>query len=160
MRCVALFDFRRTLNGRMDVLALFAVVLLGVLVLWRAGGLETAVGTDTAGMAVDRVIDGDTLVIGGKRLRLWGIDAPELDAAGGAESAATLGALVAKGAACRTLYQDEYERDVVQCDSAGADIGGLMVKLGRARDARTFSHGFYAEEEAFARGAGLGLWAE
>jgi endonuclease YncB( thermonuclease family) len=115
------------------------------------------------------VIDGDGLRIGGERIRLWGIDAPELDQECsrdqtvypcGAEARDVLDRLLGAGMpSCQRLYDDAYGRTVARCSIAAVDLGAEMVRLGWAVDFRRYSNGAYADEEAKARAAKRGLWA-
>src|SRR5690606_39154980 len=83
-------------------------------------------GTATAG-------DGDSLRLGGERVRLLGIDAPELDqtcgrAGGGiwacGEAARRRLAELVAGVAvsCRPAGRDRYRRVLATCTAAGADV--------------------------------------
>ena len=115
------------------------------------------------------VTDGDGLRIGDERIRLWGIDAPELGQQCnrnrtaypcGTEARVALERLVSAGApSCDRLYEDPYGRTVARCSVAGTDLGAEMVRLGWAVDFRRYSNGAYADEEAQARAAKRGLWA-
>lgn len=123
------------------------------------------------GAAADRltVTDGDGLRLNGERIRLWGIDAPELDQTCerdgrpyhcGEEARDVLGGLVQGGAvSCETVEQDRYGRTVARCGVDGRDLGGELVRLGWALDFRRYSEGAYAEQEGEARIARRGLWA-
>jgi endonuclease YncB( thermonuclease family) len=115
------------------------------------------------------VTDGDGFRIGGERVRLWGIDAPELDQQCsrdrtaypcGIDARDALGRLLDGGTpSCQRLYEDLYGRTVARCSVAGVDLGAEMVRLGWAVDFRRYSEGGYADEEARARAARRGLWA-
>lgn len=110
------------------------------------------------------VVDGDSLTLGGRRLRLIGIDAPELTQTCGphatswrcGEAAKTgLQDLVDRGAVtCQGNRNDKYGRLLVACTAAGLDINREMVRRGLA-----VSFGAYEHEEAQARVAHRGLWA-
>ncbi len=114
-----------------------------------------------------RVVDGDTLELDGRKVRLFGIDAPELDQtcdadgqlwACGAEARAALAQIVAqRRLVCEVRDVDRYGRDVAVCSAGGADVAGLMVQQGMAMAYRRYS-GRYVAEEAAARAAGLGIW--
>lgn len=111
-----------------------------------------------------RVIDGDTLAVAGRRIRLKGMDAPELGqtcARGsvtircGEEAREALVALVqGREVACRTSGQDRYGRDLATCRAGGLDLGGTLVRRGLA-----VAYGGYALEELAARAEGRGIWA-
>jgi len=116
-----------------------------------------------------RVVDGDTLHAGDRRIRLVGIDAPEKtqtcrDAQGqawacGLAATARLQALVAHGqVACAPQGTDRYGRTLAVC-SAGdvADVGRALVREGYAVSYMGRGDGYLAEEDA-ARDEGVGLW--
>jgi len=115
------------------------------------------------------VIDGDTLAMSAERLRLHGIDAPELsqacERAGrpyacGEEARQAMARILGGGvAACAQLDTDQYGRRVVRChNEAGTDIGGELVRQGWAIAFRRYSTAYVAAE-AEARAARRGLWA-
>lgn len=116
-----------------------------------------------------QVIDGDTIRHGERVIRLWGIDAPEinqrcLDHDGseyqcGVASKTTLELLIQdKPLTCSFISKDRYRREVAKCYLENIDIGGLMVSLGQAIDYRRYSKGHYAAEQYQAQKKGLGLW--
>lgn len=95
-------------------------------------------------------IDGDTLRLDSPvrnlRLRLWGIDAPEIKDSGGVEASRALSRLV-KGhiLACDLMDVDHYGRPVVRCRTeTTSDLACEMVKQGHAVDWPRFSDGAYA----------------
>lgn len=105
-----------------------------------------------------RVIDGDTLEIDHKRIRLWGIDAPERQQHHGPAATAYLRRLIYdKDVTCYERGQDRYGRIVAQCATRDGDIGRRMVANGHALDYRRYSRGHYADEEAAARAEQLGV---
>ena len=116
------------------------------------------------------VVDGDGLRVGSERVRLWGIDAPELDQECkrdgasypcGQHARAALAALVAAGEVrCETVNHDRYGRTVARCLVEGRDLGAEMVRLGWAVDFPRYSEGFYREQERDARKARRGVWAD
>jgi len=86
-----------------------------------------------------RAVDGDTLQVGDTRLRLHGIDAPELrqtceDQAGeawacGRRAASELAAAVAGGEVhCVSRERDRYRRLVATCWSQGRDVGQVASR--------------------------------
>ena len=114
------------------------------------------------------VSDGDTLwvrpVAGGppRKLRIDGIDAPELCQAAGADSRDTLAAFVLNQLVEVTIRRhDDYGRAVARLVLEKRDLGAHMVSTGGAWSYRwKGSRGPYLSEEIFARQARLGLFAD
>lgn len=117
------------------------------------------------------VIDGDTIEIGGTRIRFDGIDAPEsrqtcLDAAGaryrcGQQSALALDDFLAasRPTSC-TPRGKSWDRIVASCRRAdGEDVSAWMVRNGHAVDWPKYSKGRYAGEQREAEASGVGIWA-
>jgi endonuclease YncB( thermonuclease family) len=109
-------------------------------------------------------VDGDTLRLEGQRIRLIGIDAPELeqtcsDAAGrewacGEKAQTALAAQLASGPLrCDPDGHDKYGRTLAYCSIGGSDLGAAMVRAGLA-----VSYPDYGAEEADARAARRGVW--
>jgi len=109
--------------------------------------------------------DGDSLTLGAERLRLEGIDAPELNqscqragkawACGRSAREALQDMMLASGTLCQGSRRDRYDRLLVVCRSeADGDINAAMVRRGMA-----ISYGGYAKEEAEAKARKAGLWA-
>jgi len=91
------------------------------------------------------VVDGDTLVIQGTQIRLFGIDAPELDHPYGSNAKWALVSLC-KGQMIHAeiAAQDDHGRTVARCVLGdGRDLSAEMVKLGLAIDWPKFSGGKY-----------------
>ena len=115
-----------------------------------------------------RVSDGDTLwvqpVLGGspKKLRLQGVDAPELCQPGGPAAREALRTLVAQRVlTVRVKYTDDYGRGLAHIEVDGQDLAALMVRRGQAWSYRwRHSLGPYARQEAQARKARIGLFVE
>lgn len=115
-----------------------------------------------------RVVDGDTLVIAGEKLRLHGIDAPELDQPCGLNGAVwacgdwareELAARVrGREVTCEAHQRDRYERLLVTCRVGRTDLAQSLVRDGVAFAYRRYSTA-YVQDEAEARRAGRGLWA-
>jgi len=138
-----------------------AVAVLAVLTLVVARGLwepmEILVGDA-------RVADGDSLVIGGERVRLAGIDAPELaqictrdgtSYACGRDARMALEELVdGKAISCRHRERDRYGRILGYCDAGGVDLNREMVRAGWA-----VAYGDFDGVEREARQASRGIWA-
>jgi endonuclease YncB( thermonuclease family) len=112
-----------------------------------------------------RVVDGDTLAVRGRRIRLDGIDALELSQlcdsprgryACGREAARALDALIGGDTvACRAGAADRYRRLVAVCRANGRDLGAALVAAGWALASRG---GAYAAQEREARAARRGVW--
>ena len=109
--------------------------------------------------------DGDTIRIGENRLRLMGIDAPELRqtcvragrpySCGETAREVLIGMIQRGQVQCRSSGRDRYKRLLVRCTADGRDINAAMVEEGWA-----VSYGRdYETEEARARRRSAGLWA-
>lgn len=95
------------------------------------------------------IVDGDTLTIRKTQIRLFGIDAPELDHPYGVKSKWALHKLC-KGHDITAVISevDNYGRTVAACYLPdGKDLSAEMVKLGLALDWPKFSKGVYAHLE-------------
>ena len=100
-------------------------------------------GRVTKGFAY--VVDGDTVVIKKTQIRLFGIDAPEINHPYGQKAKWALVSLC-KGQTIRAeiIEQDNYGRTVARCYlQDGRDLSAEMVKLGLAIDWPKFSDGEY-----------------
>ena len=115
-----------------------------------------------------RVVDGDTFEIGGDRVRLFGIDAPEIGQPCILDSGTTIdcGAWVddqvtelyeGKTATCIGRERDRYDRLIATCDVDGADMGRTLVAEGFARAFLFYSEDYAADEKGAAI-AGRGVW--
>ena len=96
-----------------------------------------------------RIIDGDTLVIAKTQLRLFGVDAPEIDHPYGQKAKWALVALC-KGQTVHARIRDidDYGRTVALCTlEDGRDLSAEMVKQGLAIDWPKFSGGKYGNLE-------------
>lgn len=111
-----------------------------------------------------RVVDGDSLELGGRKLRLRSIDAPELSQtclrAGaawpcGVEARDALESLMtADGVVCSGGREDKYRRLLVECVAGREDVNAAMVRSGMA-----LAFGGYRAEEGEAQQARRGVWA-
>ncbi|EAB5282075.1 thermonuclease [Campylobacter upsaliensis] len=122
---------------------------------------------------VSRVIDGDTIELLAKtskenpynhiaklKIRLYGIDAPELKQAYGKEAKEFLSALVLKQEVSLIIEnKDKYDRFVGTLFLKGQDINKEMVKNGYAHAYESFSKKYLAEQ-ADAKMFKLGLWQD
>jgi endonuclease YncB( thermonuclease family) len=160
--------------------AVLAAIGLGIA--WQAGllgpgaplprllhGIPEGTPTPAAGFTARvGVVDGDTLSMGAERLRIHGIDAPEMAqscerggtayACGEAARSAMAGILGRGLVSCEQLDTDQYQRRIVRCaDEQGRDIGAELVRQGWALAFTRFSTA-YVPQEAEARRARRGLW--
>lgn len=115
-----------------------------------------------------RVIDGDTIDVGGTRVRLYGIDAPEASQTCQNDQGATwnCGAWVSRQvraqfqgrqARCEALDTDRYGRIVARCSVAQQDMGATLVAQGLAFAYRRYSMDYDLIEKQ-AAAADRGLW--
>ena len=115
------------------------------------------------------VVDGDTLIIEGHKVRLFGADAFEHDQmcgylACGKVAAETLRALTdSKTVVCEKHATDRYGRMVATCKAkckpaVTCDLGQEMVRRGLAVAYRHFSRQYLPDEVA-AKHAHAGAWA-
>lgn len=115
-----------------------------------------------------RVIDGDTLEVAGKRVRLFGIDAPERrqtcereglpwDCGAWAKQALS-DRVTGQPIVCQQVDVDRYGRSVAICHVGGLDLGADLVRQGAATAYVAYSSRYVADE-AVARSAGRGIWA-
>lgn len=114
----------------------------------------------TLALLLDRVVDGDTFVAGGKKVRLWGVDAPEKNEPHFLAAKLYLETILKEAPfSCFYKHKDRYQRLVMQCYSNEKDIAASLVQMGVARDYPTYSKGAYAEDEDYARKNGYGIWS-
>lgn len=130
---------------------------------------EEAPAPTTVTATETRVVDGDTVVIRGERIRIAHIDAPEI---GQAHLGTGTDAGRAATAALRRFLEeaqdnievipletDRYGRTVALLRMGPYDVGLTMVKMGMAVADRAAPKP-YKEAEAWARAKKVGLWRE
>lgn len=138
----------------------FVVAALAAAVATPGNG-QTLVGDASAA-------DGDSLTLGGQRVRLFGIDAPELDQtcekdgaawSCGAAAKAQLAQLVSgQRVECRGQGADQYGRTLAVCSVGYGEINRIMVEQGWALAYRQYSEAYIAEELRAKTGR-RGIWA-
>ncbi|MTI00686.1 thermonuclease family protein [Roseibium sp. RKSG952] len=113
------------------------------------------------------VVDADTWDVGGVRVRLHGIDAPELDqsckdaqgqnwSCGAWATQQVKERFEGKTAACVPRDRDRYDRVVARCNVRGTDVAQVMVLEGLAFAYRKYSNDYVAAEtKAVASNQGL-----
>lgn len=118
--------------------------------------------------AKPKVVDGDSLVWNGRRIRLLGIDAPEYrqkcsdkdgkDYPCGLEALKFLKKQVAQGKFhCRKVAEDIYKRDLSICYVDGEDVNRKMITNGWAVAYRT-KKSSYLKAEKNAKEKRKGIW--
>jgi endonuclease YncB( thermonuclease family) len=138
-------------------------ILLALIILPFAG---PALAQQISGPA--EVVDGDSLTVAGRPIRLFGIDAPEGNQTcerGGAqwhcgeESANQLRSLIeGHDVHCQGQGVDQYGRVLAVCSSNGFDLNRTMVEAGWATAFQRYSED-YVTAEVRAKAAKLGLWS-
>ena len=114
-----------------------------------------------------KVIDGDTIHIGKNKIRLHGIDAPEIKQKCffldnewncGEESKVNLINLInLKKINCKIIDKDKYDRYIAECYINTININKWMVKNGWALAYKYYSKK-YLSEEKYAKNNKLGIW--
>lgn len=110
------------------------------------------------------VHDGDTITVGGERLRLRGMDAFEIGQQCrrgteaydcGRTARLALDELVARrSVTCAVSGRDRYGRGLAECTVGDISLNAALVEAGWA-----LAYGDFDAEEAAARKAGRGAWA-
>lgn len=149
---------RKGLNWR-DLTVATAILILMTLIAARLDDRPAA--ELFSGSA--RAADGDTITMDGRRIRLSGMDAPELAQACrrdeadwycGAAARSHLAEMLRRGTlSCSLIGTDKYQRTLARCRSGEDDLGERMV-----RDGLAVSYGDYQDAEALARAERKGLW--
>ena len=146
---------------------LFAVCLVAANVI---PAIARAANYDLSGrVQITKVSDGDSLRSGTLQIRLFGIDAPELNQECKDQNGEIWGCGIAahrqlvtligtkKELQCSLRDVDRYGRLIMQCFNGSTDIGAAMVQSGHALAYRHFSNLYIAEEEQ-AKTALEGVW--
>ncbi len=154
----------RAIFARMSVLALLGVI--GAPIFSVEASAAPSRHVFVQGTA--HVIDGDTLVVAGKRVRLFGIDAPELQQrcgrsrfgqwSCGVSAKRELKALTAgRRVVCLNRGRDRYRRILALCYANGREINAELVRRGLAWAFVKYATD-YVDLEAEARRRALGIW--
>lgn len=127
--------------------------------------LLITVSTTITGVA--HVADGDTLRVGAERIRLSGVDAPELTQQCGSSGRKVAcgkmaadwlrGQVEGRTVACQVVDVDRYGRSVAVCRMRGVDVGAALVEAGWATAYRRYSVAYVAHQQR-ARSARRGIW--
>ena len=115
-----------------------------------------------------KIVDGDTIILNGEKIRFSGIDTPELkqtcmlgdEEVGCGMTAKML--LVKKignnTPKCISEGKDAYKRTLAECFVNGESLSKFLVRSGYAFAYRKYSTKFIKDEE-FAKVNKLGIWA-
>ena len=113
------------------------------------------------------IIDGDTIRIGKNKIRLYGIDAPEINQTCtinkiiwgcGFESSQALESMISKKEVqCEIVDIDRYKRFVAKCFVKNINLNQYMVQNGWAVAYRYYSDDFIKNEE-IAKKNKSGIW--
>lgn len=147
--------------GKRRAVSLIGLVILCVGLLMRFLFPQEGVA-DVTGRA--EIIDGDSLVVSGREVRMQGIDAPEGRQTcrrdgrewncGDAARRELRQMISGQSVFCKGLDVDKHGRLLALCKAGATDLNREMVLRGFA-----MSYGRYGGEEAEARRSKSGLWA-
>ena len=114
-----------------------------------------------------KIIDGDTIHIGNNKIRLYGIDAPEINQTCtiekiiwecGFESSQALESIISeKEVRCEIADIDRYKRFVAKCFVKNINLNQYMVQNGWAVAYRYYSDDFINDEEIAEKNK-VGIW--
>jgi len=128
------------------------------------------------GKGLDKVIDGDTIQVGEKKIRFSGIDAPESFYKGkqqicyddknkvycGKTSKKILLEIIKnRRVMCRVENIDRYGRYLAECFLPGYEetsVSSIMVRRGYAFDYPKYSKKKYFKDQEYAKSNKLGIW--
>ena len=115
-----------------------------------------------------RVVDGDTIVLNGEKIRFSGIDTPELKQTcmngdekvfcGKTAKILLIKKIGNETPVCISEGKDAYKRTLAECFVNGESLSVFLVRSGYAFAYRKYSDKFIKDEE-FAKENKLGMWA-
>ena len=107
-----------------------------------------------------QIIDGDTIIIKGEKIRFAGIDTPERNKIGHNFSKIKLKKKIGKNiiVCIREPKLDPWGRTIAECFIGNESISSYMVKNGFACDYVKYSKKKYAKEQEYAKSKKLGIW--
>jgi len=115
-----------------------------------------------------KVVDGDTIVLNGEKIRFSGIDTPELkqtclqddqEISCGMSAKMLLVKKIGNNIPeCISEGKDVYKRTLAECFVNGESLSSFLVRSGYAFAYRKFSTKFIKDED-FAKANKLGMWA-
>ena len=115
-----------------------------------------------------RVVDGDTIVLNGEKIRFSGIDTPELKQTcmngdekvfcGKSAKMLLVKKIENQTPECIKEGKDIYKRTLAECFINGESLSAFLVRSGYAFAYRKYSNKFIKDEE-FAKENKLGMWS-
>ena len=115
-----------------------------------------------------RVVDGDTIVLNGEKIRFSGIDTPELKQTcmkgdekvfcGKSAKMLLIKKIGNQMPECISEGKDAYKRTLAECFVNGESLSAFLVRSGYAFAYRKYSDKFIKDEE-FAKKNKLGIWS-
>ena len=115
-----------------------------------------------------RVVDGDTIILNGKKIRFSGIDTPELKQTcikddkkifcGKSARILLIKKIGNKIPKCKREGIDIYKRILAECFVNGESLSKFLVRSGYAFAYRKYSTKFIKDED-FAKANKLGMWS-
>jgi len=115
-----------------------------------------------------KIVDGDTIVINGEKIRFSGIDTPELKQTcmngdekvfcGKSAKMLLVKKIGNKTPECIREGKDVYKRTLAECFINGESLSAFLVRSGYAFAYRKYSDKFIKDEE-FAKENKLGMWS-
>jgi endonuclease YncB( thermonuclease family) len=91
------------------------------------------------------LIDGDSIVVAGRPVRLWGIDAPEMDTREGYLAKRYLRTVIGdRPLRCVDEGMRVGNEIMAKCFLGQVDLGEIMVLSGHAQEWRQYSQGHYS----------------
>ena len=115
-----------------------------------------------------KIIDGDTIILNGEKIRFSGIDTPELkqtclkdgqEVPCGMTAKRLLAEKISNATVeCISEGKDIYKRTLAECFVNGESLSKFLVRSGYAFAYRKYSTKFIKDEE-FAKANKLGMWA-
>ena len=115
-----------------------------------------------------KIVDGDTIVLNGEKIRFSGIDTPELkQTCMNGDQKVFCGKLAKmllvkkignKTPECIREGKDVYKRTLAECFINGESLSAFLVRSGYAFAYRKYSEKFIKDEE-FAKENKLGMWS-
>ena len=136
------------MNAPQDWWVLCAVFVVIVALLFT-GKSNTHMQKNKMTSRVSYVVDGDTFYLEGQRasVRLWAINAPEMDEDGGQAAALYLAHMIdTEMLTCDFRAVDRYGRHIARCFLPdGRDVGAEMIRAGHAKELKRYSKGYYRQ---------------